>query len=199
MSHAAPTEAQKKNFKRLPQTADMAERRELSEPFYVLTDRSYGSNEPTRVRVEVPKSYAQGDTPLEVDMRVYRIDNPLDFLAKQPDLHRIQIQGLPKATPLMPILEYVWDANLKRSRMSWQRIFSAETRQAVVKEQPQLRIPAKTLLSPTPMQQSIRFEALKEYPLHSQFRYPLWQAKPIQGGTTKSLRLKGGSVGAPAQ
>ena len=191
MSHAAPTEAQKKNFKRLPQTADMAERRELSEPFYVLTDRSYGSNEPTRVRVEVPKSYAQGDTPLEVDMRVYRIDNPLDFLAKQPDLHRIQIQGLPKATPLMPILEYVWDANLKRSRMSWQRIFSAETRQAVVKEQPQLRIPAKTLLSPTPMQQSIRFEAMKEYPLHSQFRYPLWQAKPIQA--PKDVKLDGSS------
>ena len=49
MSHAAPTEAQKKNFKHLPQTADLAERRELSEPFYVLTDRSYGSNEPTTI------------------------------------------------------------------------------------------------------------------------------------------------------
>ena len=56
MSHAEPTEAQKKNFKRLPQTADMAERRELSEPLYVLTDRSYGSNAPTLVRVELPQS-----------------------------------------------------------------------------------------------------------------------------------------------
>ena len=191
MSHAQPTEAQKKLFNRLPQTADISERSAVTEPFYVLTDRSYGSNEPTLVRVEVPKSYAQGDTPLEVDMRVYRIDNPLDFLAKQPDLHRIQLQGLPKSAPLMPILEYVWDANLKRSRMSWQRIFSAETRQAVVKEQPQLRIPAKTLLSATPMQQSIRFEALKDYPLQAQFRYPLWQAKPIQAPA--DVKLDGSS------
>lgn len=169
----------------------MPERAALSEPFYVLTDRSYGSHEPTLVRVEVPKSYAQGDVPLEVDMRVYRIDNPLEFLAKQPDLHRVQIQGLPKSQPLMPILEHVWDANLKRSRMSWQRVFSAEARQAVVKEQPQLAIPAKTLLAPTPLQQNIRFDVLKDFPLQSQFRYPLWQARPIQA--PKDVKLDGSS------
>lgn len=157
----------------------------------MLTDRSYGSHEPTLVRVEVPKSYAQGEVPLEVDMRVYRIDEPLEFLGKQADLHRIQLQGLPKSTPLMPILEYVWDANLKRSRMSWQRVFSADARKAIVKEQPQLSIPAKTLLGSTPTQQSVRFEVMKEFPLHSQFRYPLWQTKPIQA--PQDVKLDGSS------
>ncbi|WP_160329403.1 hypothetical protein, partial [Pseudomonas sp. ADP] len=62
------------------------------ESFFLLADSSFAPDEQARVRLEAPgrdyrryRMEAYGG----VDMRVYRIDKPLDFLKRQKNLHRV--------------------------------------------------------------------------------------------------------------
>ncbi len=191
-----------KRYNKLPAIPAAQEEATLSEPFFVLTDRSFGSNEHAQVRIEVPASYAQGNIAMEADIRVYRISNPLPFLEKQPDLHRVQVKGNFRGSSSMPVVEHLWDSWIKSSRLSWQRVFSAQTRSEVTKLHPELKIQPSTLLNATPPQQRVQFDLLTDYPLTTRMRYPLWQSKPIAppkdavlpGSSSNFISVKPGNV-----
>lgn len=183
--------AASKKYDKLPSIPKANKEVEPYQPFYVLTDKSYGSNENALIRIEVPESYASYEVPLEADIRVYKINKPLEFLQKQPDLHRIQLKGSHRGPSIAPAMSYLWDSAIKSSRLSWQRIFSAQTRQEVIKKHPELKIQSKTLYTATKFEQRVQYNPLDEYPIITQIRYPLWQAKPISA--PEDVKLSGSS------
>ena len=66
------------------------------DPFFLLSDATYGSNDMARVRLEVP-GRDMGRANLEAysgaDIVIYRVPDPMAFLKKQRNLHRIQVDG----------------------------------------------------------------------------------------------------------
>lgn len=170
------------------------------EPFFLLTDTSYGSDEEAKVRVEVtPYSYAVSEYG-GVDMLVYRISDPMAFLQKQKNLHRVQTDGKYVGEGLSNTLSYLWDSWYKRSRRMWQSLFNKEARQAVVQTAPELRTPRTqyqvTEFKPQPQYQPLAKE--NGFELVQRFRYPIMQAqsiKPLDG-----VKLDGSSSDfVPAQ
>ena len=64
------------------------------EPFFLLSDASFASTEAARVRLEInapQQLMATGG----VDIVVYRVPEPLAFLQKQRNLHRIDVADWP--------------------------------------------------------------------------------------------------------
>lgn len=81
-------------------------------PFFVLSDTSYGSADVARVRLEVPERDA-ARAGLEaysgVDIVVYRVPQPLEFLKKQRNLHRLEVTGNYRGEGLANTLRHLWD------------------------------------------------------------------------------------------
>jgi uncharacterized protein YfaS (alpha-2-macroglobulin family) len=113
------------------------------------------------------------------DIRVYRIDKPLDFLKRQKNLHRVVSDGQFKGEGLSNTLAYLWDNWYRKSRRVMQRAFSYESRKQVTEEVPELKM-GNAIAAPTPYDAQPQFALIPGLPVVSQFRYPLWQAKPIQ-------------------
>jgi uncharacterized protein YfaS (alpha-2-macroglobulin family) len=113
------------------------------------------------------------------DIRVYRIDKPLDFLKRQKNLHRVVSDGQFKGEGLSNTLAYLWDNWYRKSRRVMQRAFSYESRKQVTEEVPELKM-GDAIVAPTPYDAQPQFALIPGLPVVSQFRYPLWQAKPIQ-------------------
>ncbi|WP_395790126.1 alpha-2-macroglobulin family protein [Aquimonas sp.] len=151
------------------------------EQFFLLADSSFGSDEPARVRLEAPgRDYRRFE--LEpyggVDMRVYRIEQPLQFLQRQPNLHRIRLDGVYQGEGLSNALAYLWDHWYRESRRAMQRSFAYEARREVTAELPELKM-GEAIRAPTRFEQQPQFAPIAGLPLVSEFRYPLWEAKPI--------------------
>jgi uncharacterized protein YfaS (alpha-2-macroglobulin family) len=111
------------------------------ESFFLLADSSFAPDEQARVRLEAPgrdyrryRMEAYGG----VDMRVYRIDKPLDFLKRQKNLHRVLAEGQFKGEGLSNTLAYLWDNWYRKSRRVMQRAFSYESRKQVTEVVPEL-------------------------------------------------------------
>jgi len=135
----------------------------------------------------------------EVDIIVYRVPEPIKFLKKQKNLHRLKISGLYKGEGLPNALSYIWDSWYKKSRLAWQRIFSYTARKKVTKAAPELKQrPAHTYH--TEFQRLPQFGRLKGYEFIEQFRYPLWKSKPmappdmsrVSDGTNEFIKSKEG-------
>ncbi len=143
--------------------------------FYVLTDGVFSSAQNIQVRFE-----AGGRTNLKqyggVDVRLYRIPKPLEFLRAQKNLHRPAVKGQYYGEGLANVLTYLWDSWFKKSRLAWQRIFSPEARKTAVKEVPELeQVPAHSYQ--TGFKKEPQFGSLKAFELVDSFRYPVWEAK----------------------
>ncbi len=90
------------------------------------------------------------------------------------------------ATGLNNTLTWLWDNWYGKSRRVMQRTFSSQSRQNVTQALPELHL-GNAIIKPSRYVQNNQFSPLKKYPLVEQFRYPLWQAKPVepqQGGKT---------------
>ena len=127
-----------------------------------------------------------------VDILVYRVPDPLNFLKAQKNLHRpavapdYQGEGLANAT------HYLWDSWYKKSRLVWQRVFSFEARKSATQQVPELtQVPPHRYQ--TQFGHNPQFTRLKGYEHVTQFRYPLWEAKPIE--PPAGVRLAGSSSG----
>jgi uncharacterized protein YfaS (alpha-2-macroglobulin family) len=163
------------------------------EPFFLLSDASYGSLDEARVRLEVP-GRDMGRMNLEAysgaDIVVYRVPEAMEFLKKQRNLHRIQVEGNYQGEGLANTLSFLWDSWWKQSRLAWRRLFSGDARLAVTKEQPQLAtndaIRRRTVFANHP-----QYKPIKGMELVDSFRYPLWQAKAI--APPKGVKLDGSS------
>ncbi|MCE0464695.1 alpha-2-macroglobulin family protein [Pseudomonas uvaldensis] len=152
------------------------------ESFFLLADSSFASDEQAMVRLEAPgRDYRRFrmEPYGGADIRVYRIEKPLDFLKRQKNLHRVVSDGQFKGEGLSNTLAYLWDNWYRKSRRVMQRAFSYESRQQVTEQVPELKM-GDAIVAPTPYEAPAQFALIPGLPVVSQFRYPLWQAKPIQ-------------------
>ncbi len=159
------------------------------EPFFLLSDASFGSTEPARVRLEVnaPQALAQVGG---IDVRVYRIPDPLAFLQRQRNLHRVQVDARPQDEGLANTLTHLWDSWVVKSRLAWQKLFSPEARRAVVAQAPALKTPDK-LTRPSVFEEPPQFRPIPGLPVVESFRYPVQSAQPIP--LPKGVKLEGSS------
>ena len=153
------------------------------ENFFLLSDASYGSTDEAKVRLEVSgrdfSSLAQYGG---VDIVLYRISDPLEFLKQQKNLHRIKTDGNYVGEGLGNTVSFLWDDWYKKSRRIWQGVFSAQARVGVTKEVPQLKSPAN-INQQTEFSNPPQFALLQEkngFKFIDRFRYPLMHALPIQ-------------------
>lgn len=152
------------------------------ESFFLLADSSFASDEQAMVRLEAPgRDYRRFrmEPYGGADIRVYRIDKPLDFLKRQKNLHRVVSDGQFKGEGLSNTLAYLWDNWYRKSRRVMQRAFSYESRKQVTEQVPELKM-GNAMAAPTPYDAQPQFALIPGLPVVSQFRYPLWEAKPIQ-------------------
>lgn len=177
------------------------------ESFFLLADSSFASDEQAMVRLEAPgRDYRKFrmEPYGGADIRVYRIEKPLDFLKRQKNLHRVVSDGQFKGEGLSNTLAYLWDNWYRKSRRVMQRAFSYESRQQVTEQVPELKM-GNAIAAPTPYDAQPQFALIPGLPVVSQFRYPLWQAKPIQppagvnlaGSSSEFIRVAPGNVYVP--
>lgn len=166
----------------LPAVADEAS-------FFLLSDASYGSHDQAMVRLEAQNLGAiaqQGG----VDVYVYRVSKPLEFLQAQKNLHRIDVTANHVGEGLANVLANAWDRWWNEARRWWRKLFSSEARSAVtalapeVRSHPQLRRETPAVLNP-------EYKPLKSHTLVDSFRYPVQLAQPIK--PPKGVALAGSS------
>jgi uncharacterized protein YfaS (alpha-2-macroglobulin family) len=163
------------------------------EPFFLLSDATYGSTEQARVRLEVPgrdAARANLEAYSGADIVVYRVPQPLEFLKHQRNLHRVEVTGNYQGEGLANTLSYLWDTWWKQSRLAWRRIFSSAARHAVTQAQPALATNA-AIGQPTVFANHPQYKPLKGFDLVDSFRYPIWHARPIE--PPKGVQLDGSS------
>ena len=161
--------------------------------FFLLADSSFASDEVARVRLEAPgRDYRRYmmEPYGGVDVRLYRIEQPLEFLKRQKNLHRVTAEGQYQGEGLANTLAYLWDNWYRKSRRVMQRAFSYESRVQVTEEAPELKM-GEAMSAPTPYEAQPQYAPIKGMPLLAQFRYPLWDAQAIQ--PPKGVELAGSS------
>ncbi len=158
-------------------------------PFFLLSDATYGSQESAFVRLE-----AQNMGPVAdyggADVYVYRVQQPLAFLKKQKNLHRIDTSGEYAGPGLSNALGRMWDNWWIGSRAAWRDLFSSDARQAVTAQAPDVRTHPLVKQSP-PERLHPNYRPLKAHTLVDSFRYPVQVAKPIQ--PPAGVKLEGSS------
>ncbi|MDR3100095.1 MAG: alpha-2-macroglobulin family protein [Paraburkholderia sp.] len=162
------------------------------QPFFLLSDASFGSNQLAQVRLEAPGREFQSE--LEgyggADIVVYKVSNPLAFLKAQKNLHRLNIKPNYQGEGLANTLAYLWDRWLSDARRAWQRVLSFATRSKVTEAKPEFKL-GEQPNAPTHFEPQSRFAPLRGYELVTRFRYPIWNAKTIQ--PPKGVNLAGSS------
>ncbi|MDR0453976.1 MAG: hypothetical protein LBH05_04095, partial [Deferribacteraceae bacterium] len=162
------------------------------QPFFLLSDASFGSSQVAQVRLEAPGREFQQELQSYggADIVVYRIPNPLPFLKAQKNLRRLDIKPNYKGEGLTNTLRYLWDRWFSTSRRAWQRVFSFSARNEVTKAKPEFKLGEQVGAS-TKFEPASHFAPLPGYDLVSRFRYPIWDAKTIQ--PPQGVNLEGSS------
>ncbi|MEX1707732.1 hypothetical protein, partial [Escherichia coli] len=99
-------------------------------------------------------------------------------------------EGQLKGEGLSNTLPYLWDHWYLKSSQVMQRDFSYESRQQVTQAVPDLTM-GQAKPAPTPYDAQPKYAPIPGLPLVSQFRYPLWDAKPIE--PPQDVKLAGSS------
>lgn len=157
--------------------------------FFLLSDATYGSNDQALVRLEAQDLGAVSQYG-GVDVYVYRVKQPLDFLKAQKNLHRIDVNGHYVGEGLANALANAWDSWWTESRRIWRKLFSDEARSAVTAQVPGVRSHPLEKAA-TPQVFNPQYKPLKTHTLVDSFRYPVHLAKPIQ--PPKDVKLAGSS------
>lgn len=159
------------------------------QPFFLLTDSSFGSGQVAQVRLEAPgESRDMLSGYGGADIVVYKVPHPLAFLKTQKNLHRIDIRPNYRGEGLSNALTYLWSRWVMDARRAWERVFSYETRSQVTRARPEFKMPADGYPQPR-YEQTSRFAPLPGYPIVARFRYPIWDAKTIK--PPKGVKLEG--------
>lgn len=172
--------------------------------FFILSETTYTSNDIATIRFDGPLDKSRSEEYDGVDIRVYKISDPLTFLSKQKNLHRPTLKGNYQGEGLSNALNYLWDKWFKISRMTFQNVFSFFVRSKVVQHNANLHqeIPReqRTHFKPNP-----QFKRVEGYEVLDEFRYPFWSAKNIQppsgsaleGSSSDFISQKAGNVRIP--
>ncbi|AXW37190.1 hypothetical protein CJO96_02235 [Ralstonia solanacearum] len=162
------------------------------QPFFLLSDASYGTDQEAMVRLEAPGREYKDELARYggADILVYRVPQPLDFLKAQKNLHRIDVKANYTGEGLANTLAYLWDNWTRQARRAWQRVLSFATRSKAVEAAPQFSM-GDQMAAPTRFSNPPQYAPLKGYELLGRFRYPIWEAKPI--APPKDVKLEGSS------
>lgn len=158
--------------------------------FFLLAESNFTTDSVATVRLETPSRERVFGQNSGVDIAVYRIPEPLEFLKKQKNLHRIEVKGTYRGEGISNALRYVWDTLYKKSRLVWQDLFSSQVRQKVVAAAPELK-QTPPYSYETEFEHNPQFEKLAGFELVSNFRYPVHIAKPAT--PPGDTRLEGSS------
>ncbi|MDR2688508.1 MAG: alpha-2-macroglobulin family protein [Azoarcus sp.] len=163
-------------------------------PFFVLTDTQYGSAEEALLRVEIPNNDGGGLETIGqydgIDIRLYRVPEPLDFLKAQKSLHRIDVEARPRDEGIANTLSYLWSNTWNKSRRAWRALFAERARSTVTAAVPAL----KTRFASPEYRPATLFKPLAGYELAAEFRYPLMVAATIDPlENNKGVHLAGSS------
>jgi alpha-2-macroglobulin len=172
--------------------------------FFVLTDGVFAADQNIQVRFEASGNRAALEPYGGVDVRLYRIPKPLDFLKAQKNLHRPEVKGRATGEGLSNVLSYLWDSWFKKARLAWQRVFSPDARKTAVQAVPQLKQPPAHEYK-TQFQLEPQFGPMRGLELVESFRYPVWQAQPneppkdtrMEGSSSDFVRTQAGNVILP--
>lgn len=91
-----------------------------------------------------------------VDVRLYRIPDPMAFLRQQKNLHRIVVQPQYLGDGLNNTLTWLWDNWYGKSRRVMQRTFSSQSRQNVTQALPELQL-GNAIVKPSVMYRTASF------------------------------------------
>lgn len=88
------------------------------QPFFLLSDASYGTDQEALVRLEAPGREYKDELARYggADILVYRVPQPLDFLKAQKNLHRIDVKANYTGEGLANTLAYLWDNWTRQAR-----------------------------------------------------------------------------------
>lgn len=159
------------------------------EPFFLLSDAVIGSDEEARVRLELTQN-AAAEAIGGVDIALYRVQKPIEFLTAQKNLHRIVIPAVVQEEGLANVLTHLWDAWTKQARLAWQGIFRKEARLAVTEDAPGTKRPAR-LFDESRFEQPPRFSTPASMNPIARFRYPVTKAATIK--PPEGVKLPGSS------
>lgn len=169
-----------------------------------MSESTFNSKDIATIRFDGPVEKSRSEEYDGVDIRVYKISDPLKFLSNQKDLHRPTLKGNYQGEGLSNALNYLWDKWFKISRLTFQNIFSYFVRSKAVEHNANLHqsLPReqRTHFKPNP-----QFKRVAGYEVVEEFRYPFWKAKNIQppsgtalaGSSSNFLNQKEGNVRIP--
>ena len=162
------------------------------QPFFLLSDASFGSDQLAQVRLEAPgRDFKDALQPYGgADIAVYRVAKPLEFLKAQKNLHRPNVAPNYRGEGLANTLAYLWDRWYTEARRAWQRVLSFATRSKATEAAPQFKLGEQTGKQ-TQFEPNSQFAPLKGYEMVARFRYPIWDAKVIE--PPKGVNLAGSS------
>jgi uncharacterized protein YfaS (alpha-2-macroglobulin family) len=162
-----------------------------SVPFFVLTDTQYGTTDQALLRLELPGYQLDAISQYGgVDVRLYRVPEPLAFLKAQKNLHRVDVKARPHDEGVANTLSYLWSNAWNKSRRAWRDLFAEKTRITVTQNTPAL----KTTFATPEYQPAATFKPLENFTLTTQFRYPLMVAQTIDPlEKAKGVHLAGSS------
>lgn len=160
--------------------------------FFLLSESTYTSDDVAVIRFDGPMEKYQSEEYDGVDIRVYKISNPLEFLSKQKDLHRPTLKGNYQGEGLSNAFNYLWDRWFKVSRIALQNIFSLFIREKVVAHNANLHQGLERSAR-THFKHNPQFQRVSGFEVVEEFRYPFWDAKSIQ--PPEDTKLPGSSSG----
>lgn len=143
--------------------------------FFILSDRSYSSQEQAQVRLEVQSVDAVHQN-AGVDIAVYKVPKPIAFLQSQKNLHRINTQAQPAQEGVWNSIVAIWDYVANSARDLARKLFSEEARQTTVETAPELHVAKVNHPSTHPA----AYKPLAGYEMTARFRYPLQYGKDIK-------------------
>lgn len=159
------------------------------EPFFLLSDASYSPDAEALVRLEATSIHSVANYG-GVDVRVYRVPKPLDFLQAQKNLHRVQVPGSYTGEGLSNAITVVWDKWWYQSRMAWRKLFNPEVRVAVTSQAPGTKTHPR-IGDYSPYSSHPQYAPIRGLEMADSFRYPVQVAKPIE--PPKGVKLSGSS------
>jgi alpha-2-macroglobulin len=163
------------------------------EPFFLLSDKTYGSSDFARVRLEITSKELQLQAAREyggADVVLYRVPRPIAFLQGQKNLRRITLDAHPAEEGLANTLLHLWDRWVIASRRAWRAVFTSGARGEVLKHAPELGT-KPGWDGPTTFRHPPQFKPIPGFELMAKFRYPVHHAAPIK--PPSDVKLAGSS------
>ena len=143
--------------------------------FFILSDRSYSSQEQAQVRLEVPDVAAVHENG-GVDIAVYKVAKPIEFLESQKNLHRVSTKAQPAQSGVWNSVVAIWDYVANSARNIMRQFFSDDARKTTVETAPDLHV----VKMDHPTTHPAAYKPLEGYEMTARFRYPLQYGKDIK-------------------